>query len=49
MLELEKKNIIKALSATNWKISGENGAAELLKIPPTTLSSRIGKLGIRKE
>jgi transcriptional regulator with GAF, ATPase, and Fis domain len=48
MLELEKTNIIKALNATNWKISGDNGAAQLLQVPSTTLSSRIGKLGIRK-
>jgi len=48
-LELEKKNIIKALNATNWKISSGDGAAALLQIPPTTLSSRISKLGIRKE
>ena len=48
MLELEKANIIKALNATNWKISGDNGAAQLLQVPATTLSSRIGKLGIRK-
>jgi transcriptional regulator with GAF, ATPase, and Fis domain len=47
MLELEKTNIINALTATNWKISGENGAAQLLQIPSTTLSSRIGKLGIK--
>ncbi|MEB2778639.1 sigma 54-interacting transcriptional regulator [Algoriphagus sp. D3-2-R+10] len=49
MLELEKRNIIKALDATNWKISGDDGAAALLQIPPTTLSSRIGKLGVKKK
>jgi formate hydrogenlyase transcriptional activator len=48
MNELEKANIIKALDATNWKISGADGAAALLQIPPTTLSSRIGKLKITR-
>jgi PAS domain S-box-containing protein len=47
MVELEKQNIIRALDLTNWKISGEDGAAALLQIPPTTLSSRINKLGIK--
>jgi transcriptional regulator with PAS, ATPase and Fis domain len=46
MTEMEKNNIIKALELTNWKVSGENGAAALLQIPPTTLNSRITKLGI---
>ncbi len=46
MIELEKTNIIMAMEAANWKISGKDGAAALLQIPSTTLSSRIRKLGI---
>ncbi|TXG35729.1 sigma 54-interacting transcriptional regulator [Seonamhaeicola maritimus] len=45
---LEKENILKALKHTKWKISGKNGAAELLQIPPTTLTSRIKALGIER-
>ncbi len=45
---LEKENILKALKQTRWKISGTNGAAALLQIPPTTLSSRIKALGIER-
>lgn len=48
MQELERQNIIKALNITNWKISGIDGAAALLQIPPTTLSSRINKLNIKR-
>jgi transcriptional regulator with GAF, ATPase, and Fis domain len=48
MRQLEKINITKALEFSNWKIYGVGGAAELLKIPPTTLSSKIKKLGIRR-
>jgi len=48
ILELEKKNIIKALNLTNWKISGEGGAAELLNLPRTTLASKIEKFGIKR-
>ncbi|GAA4269527.1 sigma 54-interacting transcriptional regulator [Hyunsoonleella aestuarii] len=45
-LALEKSNILKALKKTRWKVSGKNGAAELLQIPPTTLASRIKALKI---
>ncbi len=48
MQELERQNIMKALNITNWKISGADGAAALLQIPPTTLSSRISKLNIKR-
>ncbi len=48
MKNYEKENIIKALNLTNWKISGKNGAAELLKIPRTTLASKIKKFKIKR-
>jgi transcriptional regulator with GAF, ATPase, and Fis domain/PAS domain-containing protein len=48
MIDFEKQNIIRALEMAGWKVSGDDGAAALLKIPATTLSSRIRKLGIRK-
>ncbi|WP_228850321.1 sigma-54-dependent Fis family transcriptional regulator [Aegicerativicinus sediminis] len=48
ILELEKNNIIKALNLTNWKISGEGGASELLNLPRTTLTSKINKFGIKR-
>lgn len=37
------KNIKAALRASNGKIYGDNGAARLLKIKPTTLQSKIKK------
>ena len=46
--DLEKENILKALKLTKWKISGKDGAAHLLKLPPTTLASRIKALGIER-
>ncbi len=45
---LERENIIRALNSTNWKISGRDGAASLLGIPPTTLSSKIKALQIKR-
>ena len=44
----EKTNIEMALQHTDWKIYGTGGAAELLGLKPTTLLSRIKKMGIEK-
>ena len=44
----EKANIEAALKRTDWKIYGTGGAAELLGLKPTTLLSRIKKMGIVK-
>ncbi|MCK5709080.1 MAG: sigma 54-interacting transcriptional regulator [Deltaproteobacteria bacterium] len=46
--EIERRNIILALEKTNWRVSGEKGAAALLGMPSTTLSSRIKALGIKR-
>ena len=48
LLSLEKDNILRALKQTRWKISGKNGAAAILQLPPTTLASRIKALGIER-
>lgn len=48
MRELQKNNIIAALDATNWKVSGKDGAAELLGVRPTTLYDRLKAFEIRK-
>jgi transcriptional regulator with GAF, ATPase, and Fis domain len=48
MRRRERQNIITALKKCNWKIYGSDGAAQLLGIKPTTLSSRIKKLKISK-
>jgi len=44
----ERAHIQRALEQTGWRIRGSGGAAELLGIKPTTLDSRIKKLGIRR-
>lgn len=46
--EFEREYIIKVLNKTNWKISGKNGAAEILDMKPTTLESRMKKLNITR-
>lgn len=49
MSEGERAHIMAALKKCNGKIWGEGGAASLLDIPPTTLNSKMKKLGIRKD
>ncbi|MHB8882802.1 MAG: sigma 54-interacting transcriptional regulator [Thermodesulfovibrionales bacterium] len=46
--EAEKKHIIEALNTTGWRVSGKDGAAEILGINPKTLGSRMQKLGIQR-
>lgn len=43
----DRKNILLALEICNNKISGVGGAAELLGIKPTTLTSRLKNMGIQ--
>lgn len=49
MSEGERAHIVAALKKCNGKIWGDGGAASLLNIPPTTLNSKMKKLGIRKD
>jgi formate hydrogenlyase transcriptional activator len=44
--EAERAIILQAVEQCNWRIRGANGAAALLDIKPTTLESRIKKLGL---
>ena len=43
---VERDHIVTVLDETRWKISGEKGAASKLGIPPSTLRSKMKKLGI---
>jgi len=47
--ENERDHILSALEKCNWKIQGPGGAAELLELNASTLSSRMKKLGIEKQ
>jgi len=46
--ELDRKYIVQVLEETNWRIEGTRGAAVILGLKPSTLRSRMQKLGIRK-
>jgi transcriptional regulator with GAF, ATPase, and Fis domain len=48
MRQLEKENIAVALAKADWRIHGQGGAAELLGLKPTTLISRVKKLGLKR-
>lgn len=45
---IEAENLRAVLDETNWKVYGPRGAAEVLKMRPTTLASRLRSLGIQK-
>ena len=47
--EMERANIERALRQCNGQVYGENGAAVLLGMKPTTLWSRLRSLGISTE
>ena len=49
MEEMERLHIIEVLNSANWKIRGENGAAKILDLNPTTLEARMKKLGIERK
>ena len=46
--EIQKEYILDTLATTRWRVRGKNGAAEILGLKPTTLESRMAKLGIRR-
>ena len=45
----ERESIMRALQQASGKVSGPNGAAELLGMRPTTLSSRLKAMGITRQ
>ncbi|NRS87815.1 formate hydrogenlyase transcriptional activator [Flavobacterium sp. 7E] len=47
--EMQKQYILQVLKKCNGRISGPFGAALKLQLPPTTLISKMQKLGIKKE
>ena len=47
--DVEVEHIRSVLEATGWRIRGHGGAAELIGMKPTTLESRMAKLGIVRD
>jgi formate hydrogenlyase transcriptional activator len=46
--KIEKNHILRILNECNWKINGDNGAAEKLSMHPNTLRSRMKKLNLTR-
>jgi PAS domain S-box-containing protein len=49
LVEVEREHILKVLEASNWKVEGAKGAADILGLAPSTLRSRMQKLGIERK
>lgn len=43
-----RENLLSALNASEWRISGNEGAAELLGMKPSTLTDRMRSMGIKR-
>jgi len=48
MRRRERENLLAALHQTSWRIYGPGGAADLLGVKPTTLTSRVKKMGLER-
>ena len=48
LADAERQAILDALKATGWRISGRSGAAQLLRLKPTTLHAKMKKLDIKR-
>jgi transcriptional regulator with GAF, ATPase, and Fis domain len=46
--QLERENLLRILERSNWKVMGPDGAAELLGVKPTTLMTRMKKMGLNR-
>lgn len=46
--ESQRAHILRVLHETGWRIRGPHGAAEILAVKPTTLETRMAKLGIKR-
>jgi transcriptional regulator with GAF, ATPase, and Fis domain len=48
LLDVETEHIRAVLESTGWRIRGAGGAAERLGLRPTTLETRMAKLGLKR-
>ncbi len=47
--DVERAHVLRVLEQTSWAVEGERGAARRLGLAPSTLRSRMKKLGILRE
>jgi len=46
IVDVEREHVFSVLESTSWRIRGSGGAAERLGLRPTTLETRMAKLGL---
>jgi chemotaxis protein methyltransferase CheR len=47
--EVERGHVLSVLENTGWRIEGPSGAAKILGLNPSTLRTRMVKLGVQKQ
>ncbi|MEL6135493.1 MAG: hypothetical protein AAFR59_19205 [Bacteroidota bacterium] len=45
---MQRAHILRMLESCQWKIEGQNGAAQVLDLKPSTLRDKMKRLGIRR-
>ena len=48
LMDVEKEHVLRVVEGCRWRIRGVDGAAERLGLRPTTLETRMAKLGIKR-
>ena len=48
LADVEREHIRSVLESTGWRVRGLGGAAERLDLQPTTLETRMAKLGLKR-
>jgi transcriptional regulator with GAF, ATPase, and Fis domain len=48
LADVEKEHVLKVVESCRWRIRGVDGAAQRLGLRPTTLETRMAKLGIMR-
>ena len=48
LIDVERRHIVRVLDEVRWRIEGAGGAAQVLGMKPSTLRSRMLKLGIAR-
>jgi len=48
LTEVERRHIVRILGDVRWRIEGPGGAAQILGLKPSTLRSRMQKLGVAR-
>ena len=47
-VDAEREHVRNVLEMTGWRIRGKDGAAEILGLRPTTLDSKIARMGLTR-